>query len=368
MYNKRGISAIIATVMIILITVAAVGIVWVAIIPMIQDSLDFSSLSGRVSVLNKGYTAYDSVKEIAMVQVKRDVDEGVMNRIKITFNVEGNSHSSSVVAPASGNTKVYYFDMNGIGEPDSVSVAPIFAVGNREKEGDATSDVELPSSGISSSGIVYEIGRDYIYEMPMTGLVSWWKFDGDVMDSVGSNDLAIFGNANINGDVLVLDGVGDYVKKDVFNNAPLGNSPRTMMAWVKPVSYSTATYNRVVAYGGGCDAHGSMLSIKNNSQLSMAFWCNDAHQTTGTGLVLNEWNHAVFTYDGDKAIKFYIDGELVQDRAVNLVADTTSNSIRIGCTAGGTNCIEASLDDVMVYNRDLSDEEIKGIYEFQKKD
>jgi len=39
MNNKKGISAIVATVLIILITVAAVTIIWAAIIPMIQDQI-----------------------------------------------------------------------------------------------------------------------------------------------------------------------------------------------------------------------------------------------------------------------------------------------------------------------------------------
>ncbi|MFH1522188.1 MAG: hypothetical protein ABIF18_04495, partial [archaeon] len=78
-FSKKGISAIVATVLIILITVASVTIVWVAIVPMIQESLVFSSLEGRVSVVSSGgYTAYDSEKKVAIVQVKRDVDEGVM--------------------------------------------------------------------------------------------------------------------------------------------------------------------------------------------------------------------------------------------------------------------------------------------------
>jgi flagellin-like protein len=162
MQNKRGISAIVATVMIILITVAAIGILWAAIIPMIQTSLDFSSLQGRVSVLEKGYTAYDSTKNIASVQVKRDVDEGVMDRIKITFEVNGNSYSSSVIAPPSGGTRVYTFNMTGIGEPDSVSVAPIFAVGNKEKEGEITSTVDIPKSRLSEIDVfIQEVGEEY---------------------------------------------------------------------------------------------------------------------------------------------------------------------------------------------------------------
>jgi flagellin-like protein len=41
--NKKGISAIVATVLIILITVAAVTIIWAAIIPMIQDQISGST-------------------------------------------------------------------------------------------------------------------------------------------------------------------------------------------------------------------------------------------------------------------------------------------------------------------------------------
>ncbi len=40
MNNKKGISAIVATVLIILITVAAITIIWAAIIPMISNQLE----------------------------------------------------------------------------------------------------------------------------------------------------------------------------------------------------------------------------------------------------------------------------------------------------------------------------------------
>ena len=118
--NERGVSTIVAVVLMILITVAAVTILWAVIIPLVQDSLDFGSLRGRVSVVSAGgYTYYDSASEIASVQVKRDPDEGVMNRIRIIFSFEGNSIVSTVIAPAPGNTKVYFFDLEGEGEPDS---------------------------------------------------------------------------------------------------------------------------------------------------------------------------------------------------------------------------------------------------------
>ena len=86
--NKRGISAIVAVVMTILITVAGVSIIWVAVVPMIQENIAFDELDGRVSIVTQGgYTVYDAVEEIMIVQIKRDVDDGVMDRIRIIFVV-----------------------------------------------------------------------------------------------------------------------------------------------------------------------------------------------------------------------------------------------------------------------------------------
>jgi len=151
-------------VLVILITVAAISIIWVAILPMIKTGLEFRELDGRVSVVGTGgYTLYDADREVAMVQVKREPDEGVMDRIVVSFLVDGNSVSSSVVAPPSGGTKTYAFDLSGYGEPGSVSVAPIFVSGTgKEKVGSITSDVKISSKTISEvKGAVYEIGEDY---------------------------------------------------------------------------------------------------------------------------------------------------------------------------------------------------------------
>ena len=54
MGGKGGISAIVATVLVILITVAGVAIIWVGILPMIKESFVFRELDGRVSVVSTG--------------------------------------------------------------------------------------------------------------------------------------------------------------------------------------------------------------------------------------------------------------------------------------------------------------------------
>ena len=56
MKNKKGISAIVATVLIILITVAAVTIIWAAIIPMIPGKYAFLAIMGLVNMTSQGVT------------------------------------------------------------------------------------------------------------------------------------------------------------------------------------------------------------------------------------------------------------------------------------------------------------------------
>ena len=233
--------------LVILITVAGVAIIWVGVLPMVQESFEFSELKGRVSVvMSGGYTIYDPSREVATVQVRRESDEGVMDRIKVLFLVEGNSVSSSVVAPDSGETKTYAFDLSGYGVPDGVEVAPIFILGSgREKVGSVTSSVDLGSGSIDEvNGVVYEMGVDSFGEVPTDGLVSIWTFSGDADDGWWENDGTLNGGASIVDGELVLDGVSGYVEVSEddefrFNS---GTQDFSGCAWVNRASVGTSDF------------------------------------------------------------------------------------------------------------------------------
>ena len=72
--NKKGISAVVATVLIILITVAAVTIIWAAIIPMINGQLDRSIVCldavSQVQLNDNGYTCKKSNGDVS-IQISR---------------------------------------------------------------------------------------------------------------------------------------------------------------------------------------------------------------------------------------------------------------------------------------------------------
>jgi hypothetical protein len=163
--NKRGISAMVATILVILITVAAVSIIWVAVLPMIRQNIEFSELDGRVEIVTSGgYTVYDADMKLAIVQVKRSKGDANMNNMEVIFGQGGSSYKTIVTAPSANNMKVYAFNFEELPDPEYVSVAPIFTVGNQEKTGSQGSKVNIPYNKIASPPAEeswLEVGGDY---------------------------------------------------------------------------------------------------------------------------------------------------------------------------------------------------------------
>lgn len=138
--KNGGVSAVVATVLIIFIMIAAITLLWAGVIPIFENKLDFRDLDARVDIITSGgYTFYDPVNKMASVQVKRGADEEEMSNISITFLIGGNTVSWVVPAPEVGSTKVYVFNLSNYEKPGSVTVAPIFVSGSEEKVGSVSS-------------------------------------------------------------------------------------------------------------------------------------------------------------------------------------------------------------------------------------
>jgi hypothetical protein len=168
--NKKAVSAVVATVLIILITIAAVTIIWAAIIPMIQNQLsgsgDCLDASGHMS-LNEALTCYrltwhnesnplDYGYEINATEnrwtingtelsigVKRLQGSFDVTGIMVKAFVGGNTISEKVIKSVGSNTeyliKVASPDYLGV---QKITYAPLIkpAGGTAEKECSAVSE------------------------------------------------------------------------------------------------------------------------------------------------------------------------------------------------------------------------------------
>jgi flagellin-like protein len=127
---KRGISAIVATVLIILITVAAVTLLWATVIPMIREGTSIQDPSIRFEIVTLGgYTFYDSNSGMLYIQVKRGADTANVVGLEVIIATEGDSilkEYSSEMVPEPNQAKTLIISL-GVGSPlpDKITVVPI---------------------------------------------------------------------------------------------------------------------------------------------------------------------------------------------------------------------------------------------------
>jgi len=199
-------------------------------------------------------------------------------------------------------------------------------------------------------------------------LVGWWRFD----EGSGSTVYDRSGNGNdgtINSDpqwvagkiggALEFDGRGDYV--DCGNDASLDITDKvTIAVWVKTNDADNGQHNPYVTKGD------HSYAIKHHNSNSIEFFIYDdgwhvVHFPVD-GSFNGVWHHLAGTYDGTN-LRLYIDGKLK-------VSATHTGSIThsVFNVTIGTNAQEkerfynGAIDDVRIYNRALTQDEIAVIY------
>lgn len=116
---------------------------------------------------------------------------------------------------------------------------------------------------------------------------------------------------------------------------------------------------------GGCQINTS------NSNLSFLIDINGEYKTLSTPIELNKEYHAVGTYDGT-TIKLYINGELVQSLAVSgeMTLNVNNTITMIGAEPSANtpsaNFFKGYIKSARVYNRALTENEIKINYNYEK--
>ena len=156
----------------------------------------------------------------------------------------------------------------------------------------------------------------------------------------------------------------DGINNSINLNNIIGSGEKTISLWVKP-DINQPNFTRVVQRGNS-DGYGFSLRITNNK---FEFFLNEFH--TSKNIVFQEeiyekWYHIVGVYNNSD-VKFYVNSvEAGQERIGTPVS--SGNDIVIGCRVGSGNFDHFSgmIDDVRIYNRSLSETEIKLLYESRK--
>jgi hypothetical protein len=183
-------------------------------------------------------------------------------------------------------------------------------------------------------------------------LIGNWTGDGNALDSVGSVNGTLMGNAGyatgIYDQAFNFDGAGDYVELGSDSSLKFTGS-MTMSAWINPTAYSE--YQIILNYENAYE-----VAIANGN-IQYAFWNSSPGWTwidTGLSVALNEWTGFSISYDGSSINTYDGAGTLVHSIAGSGNIQASPNTLRIGARSGPSAYFNGLIDDVRLYDTSIS--------------
>lgn len=150
--NKRGISAIVASVFIIFMVVFSVFLLWEVVFSISRDGLvGIADVGDAEIVASDGYTNWNEETGYMNVQVRRNNRDREPVAIDFIFSINGSTVSERIYDVLEVNSaRVYAFNLSNYSRPDEVSVAFVYGkgVGNVV----STRDIRSSSGGGGSGG------------------------------------------------------------------------------------------------------------------------------------------------------------------------------------------------------------------------
>jgi regulation of enolase protein 1 (concanavalin A-like superfamily) len=227
---------------------------------------------------------------------------------------------------------------------------------------------EQNTDGTVSKGDIWRFRT--LPSTPITdpALVGWWKLDDDsgtiVLDWSGQgNHGTIVGDPQwilgYDDGALSLDGFDDCVNCGDPNSFNITNVI-SILAWIKANSAGNGANQSYVMKGNsGAEGYGLRHSATNDLQFRTANGINV--QTPVNSSFNGVWHHLAGTYDRSQ-LMLYVDGELQANISAAGDISTSSYNLNIGREAVGNRYLyDGAIDDVRVYSRALTEDEIKQI-------
>ena len=237
-------------------------------------------------------------------------------------------------------------------------------------------DVRIYNRALSDQEVqqLYKLGGGKINKSDATrpsllsGLVGWWTMDGKDVTSTAVIDKSGNGNNGTRtaagtsvitgkiGQAMKFDGASGKITLPSFTTGPT----LTMSCWFKTTYTSQQpcinNYNNTlgVYFGMGGTGHGMFSYSSNNTPASL----EDLTPANN-----GKWHYGAYTIDGIKG-RLYLDG--VMKKETNQTRTGFSGTGNIGFGGAVNDYWHGSIDDVRIYNRALSPQEVMMSYRMGK--
>lgn len=201
---------------------------------------------------------------------------------------------------------------------------------------------------IVMDGLVFAIDADNVKSYPGSG--------SSVLDMSGNNITgSLISSPTVSGGAFNFNG-SNYI--DVANDPALNPLEITINAWVKSNNSVWNDYGYIVSKRDVYVFHPTMGST------TVEFYCflNGAWNSISVNPTrpITEWNLYTGSWDGT-SLRGYVNGLLVGGPSVRTgpLATNDTGNLSIGRDDGLTRYLDGSIANVSIYNRALSDDEVK---------
>lgn len=206
--------------------------------------------------------------------------------------------------------------------------------------------------------------------LPTNGLVGWWPFNGNANDGTGNNN-----NGTINGATLTTDRFGipncayDFNGLTNFIQVSTTNFPnknRTISAWIYfngAKNNGTPPYDWQTILDYGSITKGLLIGANLYKGKLMYNYGTNNQPMSNDSVHIHQWSHVVMTLDSTGTCSFYINNIYKNGGTITNFANTILNGVgTIGKSTNNAWYFYGKLDDIRIYNRVLSVNEISELY------
>jgi hypothetical protein len=242
-------------------------------------------------------------------------------------------------------------------------------------ENDSETDIELPfdtEDDVDENKDESEDKKIVPFEDPDTGLIAWYTFDGNTTDLINNNDATVSGNVNYTDGVF-----GQGVKLDAnryisLSDLEMNSSHRTISLWVSPYKYNVSM--KVLSKYRSEDDIEVLFRTTDKREYFTQINVGDKHfnlreeASKGSGFI-SDYDLITETFDG-KEIRLYVNGVLKIKRDASGEIYNNDYPLVIGTdaySAGSEGYFEGCIDDLRIYNRALSSDEVQQLYDEAKE-
>ena len=238
---------------------------------------------------------------------------------------------------------------------------------NRLLSSDEIGDLYRMGSATRHSSQTGKITYDLIHMQSFDGPhMDWSQASAEAQDqSVNNNDGDVIGGANVVpgkiGQALNFDGSDDYVHVEGSIGAE-NQGELTSSFWIRQADSSGPEGVMSVKSDGGGVVFGWLYRI---TELYAFYVRNESGTTVSvdsdSAINDGEWHHLAGVYNGSNVL-MYVDGAIQADQGelTGLTETQTNYNFDIGDVY--TNRFQGMIDEVRVYNRALSEDEIGDLY------